>query len=238
MKKIILCLLFMSSAYTLFAQPEVVVDPNATARALPGNFKAIKISGGIDLYLSQSAETAIAVSALEERFKEGIKTTIENNILHIYYDGEKKWNSQKKKLRVYVSFKDLESLNASGACDVVVSGSIAVPSLVLQMSGACDFKGKLAVDKLSLNLSGASDVIVSGTANTVKIESSGASDVKGYELVTEYCTARASGASDINITVNRELNASASGASNIHFKGNGLIKDIQNSGSSKIARKG
>lgn len=238
MKKIIICLLLLSSAFTLFAQSEIVVDPNATARALPGNFNAIKISGGIDLYLSQSAEAAIAVSASEERFKEGIKTVVENNILHIYYEGEKKWNAQKKKLKVYVSFKDLESLHASGACDVLVSGSIAVPSLVLQLSGACDFKGKLAVDKLSLNLSGASDVIVSGTANTVKIESSGASDVKGYELVSEYCTARASGASDINITVNRELNANASGASNIHFKGTGLIKDIQNSGSSKVARKG
>jgi len=238
MKKIILCLLFMSSAYTLFAQPEIVVDPNATARALPGNFKAIKISGGIDLYLSQSDQAAIAVSASEERFKEGIKTTVENNMLHIYYEGDKKWNSQKKKLKVYVSFNNLEKLHASGACDVVVSGSITVPSLVLQLSGACDFKGKLAVDQLSLNLSGASDVIVSGTANSVKIESSGASDVKGYELVTDYCTARASGASDINITVNKELNATASGASNIHFKGNGLIKGIQNSGSSKVEKKG
>ncbi len=238
MKKFILYLLMFISANTLFAQPEIVVDPNATARALPGSFNAIKISGGIDLYLSQSAEAAIAVSAAEERFKDGIKTTVENNMLHIYYEGDKKWNSQKKKLKVYVSFSNLEKLHASGACDVLVSGSIAVPSLVLQMSGACDFKGKLAVDQLSLNLSGASDVIVSGTANTVKIESSGASDVKGYELVTEYCTARASGASDINITVNRELNSNASGASNIHFKGTGLIKDIQNSGSSKVARKG
>jgi hypothetical protein len=218
------------------AQNEIVVDPNASVRTVNGNFNAIKISGGMDLYLSQSDNEAVAVSASEERFKEGIKTNIENNVLNIYYEGEKKWNS-KKKLRVYVSFKNLEKLNAAGACDIVVSGSIAVSALSMQLSGACDFKGMVTVHTLNLNLSGASDVKISGTANTVKIESSGASDVKGYELATDYCNAKASGASDINITVNKELNASASGASNINFKGTGLIKEIQNSGSSKISRK-
>jgi hypothetical protein len=93
------------------------------------------------------------------------------------------------------------------------------------------------VNTLKLNLSGASDVRVSGTADKVDIESSGASDVKGYELVTDYCNAKASGASDINITVNKELNAHASGASDIYFKGTGLIRNFHSSGSSSVSRK-
>jgi len=236
MKKIFFVLAVMFLASATRAQNEIVVDPNASVRTVNGNFNAIKISGGIDLYLSQSDNEAIAVSASEERFKEGIKINIENNVLNIYYEGEKKWNS-KKKLRVYVSFKNLEKLNAAGACDIVVSGSIAVPALSVQLSGACDFKGMVTVTTLNLNLSGASDVKISGTANTVKIESSGASDVKGYDLVTDFCNAKASGASDINITVNKELNASASGASDIYFKGSGLIRDVHSSGASNISRK-
>jgi Putative auto-transporter adhesin, head GIN domain len=237
MKKIffVLAVIFFASATR--AQNEIVVDPNASVRTVNGNFNAIKISGGMDLYLSQSDNEAIAVSASEERFKEGIKTNIENNVLNIYYDGEKKWNSQKKKLRVYVSFKNLEKLNASGACDIVVSGSIAVSALSMQLSGACDFKGMVKVNTLKLNLSGASDVKISGTANTVDIESNGASDVKGYDLVTDFCNAKASGASDINITVNKELNANANGASDIHFKGSALIRDMHSSGASNISRK-
>ncbi len=242
MKKIWLFLLVFMAANISRAQNEsdsfrIVVDPNATERTVSGHFKAIKISGGIDLYLSQSDKEAIAVSAAEEKFKEGLKTVIENDVLKIYYDGDKKWNSQKKKLRVYVSFKNLESINASGACDLVVSGHIAVTSLVMELSGACDFKGMVKVDALKLHLSGASDVRISGTASTVDIESSGASDVKGYELVTDVCNAKASGASDINITVNKELNANASGASDIYFKGTGLIKNMHSGGASTISRK-
>jgi len=237
MKKVFFLLLIFISSAVAFAQNEIVVDPNASVRTVSGNFNAIKVSGGINVYLSQSADEAVAISAAEEKFKDGIKTVIDNGTLNIYYEGDKGWNKKDRKLRVYVSFKNLEKINTSGACDVLVSGTIAVTSLDIQLSGACEFKGKITVDKLKLNLSGASDVKISGKANTVDIESSGASDVKGYELVTDYCNAKASGASDINITVNKELNANASGASEIYFKGTGLIKDMQSSGASNISRK-
>ena len=88
-----------------------------------------------------------------------------------------------------------------------------------------------------MNLSGASDVSISGTASVVNIESSGASDVKAFDLVTDMCTAKASGASDVNITVNKELNAHASGASDIYYKGSAVIKDMQSSGASNVGRK-
>jgi Putative auto-transporter adhesin, head GIN domain len=237
MKKIFLLMLVCFTASLVVAQNEIVVDANASTRTLSGNFNRIKVSGGIDLFLSQSDNEAVAVSASEERFKEAIKTEIDNGTLKIYYDGDKSMSLKNRKLRVYVSFKNLEKLNASGACDVLVSGSITVESLDLQLSGACDFKGKVKVNTLKLDLSGASDVSISGIANTVDIESSGASDVKGYDLVTDYCNAKASGASDINITVNKELNASASGASDIYFKGSGLIKNIHSSGASSVSRK-
>ncbi len=237
MKKIFLFLLVFVAAKLTWAQNEIVVDPNATIRTVSGNFNTIKISGGIDLYLSQSDNEAIAVSATEEKYKNAIKTTVENGVLKIYYERDKSWKLKDMKLRAYVSFKNLEKIDASGACDVIVSGSITVPSLDMQLSGACDFKGIVKVNTLKLNLSGASDVKISGTANTVDIESSGASDVKGYDLVTDVCNAKASGASDINITVNKELNAHASGASDIYFKGSALIKDMHSSGASTISRK-
>lgn len=236
-KKIFVFFLFAITIYPAWAQNILVVDPNASVRSLEGNFNVIKVSGGIDLYLSQSAEVAIAVSAADEKFKNGIITTIENNTLKIYYDGDKSLRLRDRKLKAYVSFKNLEKINASGACDIIVTGSIAVTNLEMQLSGACDFKGMVNVKSLKIDLSGASDVKISGTANTVDIESSGASDVKGYELVTDVCNAKASGASDINITVNKELNAHASGASDIFYKGDAVIKEIRSSGSSTVSRK-
>ncbi len=140
-------------------------------------------------------------------------------------------------MKAYVSFAQLQKLEASGASDIVIAGEIKVPSLFIKLTGASDLKGRVSVNSLTMDLSGASDIRISGTATEVVIECSGASDVKGYDLISDICTAKASGASDINITVNKELNANASGASDIYFKGTGVIKSNQVSGVSNISRK-
>lgn len=237
MKRVFLFFIVCCSVLSTNAQNDIVIDSNASVRTLTGQFDAIKVSGGIDLYLSQSDNAAIAVSASDEKFKEGIKTVIEDGTLKIFYKGEVSWFKKSRKLRAYVSFKNINKLIASGACDVVVADSLNVSTLVIEMSGASRFTGKLKADVLKLDLSGASDAKISGTAGTLVVEGSGASDVKGYDLVTNICKVNVSGASDVYITVNNELSAKATGASSVKFAGPGLIRDIHTSGASSIARK-
>jgi hypothetical protein len=236
MKQIFVMIAIICAGATANAQNDIVVDANASVRTISGNFDAIKVSGGIDLYLSQSDNIAVAVSASDENYKEGIKTIIESGILRIFYEGEKSWSKKDRKLRVYISFSELKKIDASGACDVFVVGSITGNALTLHMSGACDFSGMVKVNTLDINLSGASDAKISGTAKTINIKSSGASDIKAYDLVTDVCNANVSGASDVNITINSELTASASGASDIKYKGNGVIKEKHSSGASSISK--
>jgi Putative auto-transporter adhesin, head GIN domain len=236
MKQIFLILAIVFAVFTANAQNDIVVDPNASIRTVAGQFDAIKVSGGIDLYLSQSDNVAVAVSAANENYKEGIKTVVEDGTLRIFYEGEKSWNRKDRKMRAYVSFSDLKKIEATGACHVVVAGTVTTATLVLHMSGACEFSGMVKVNTLDINFSGASDAKISGTATTVNIKSSGASDVKAFDLVTDFCNANVSGASDIHITINTELTASASGASDIKYKGNGVIKEKHSSGASSISK--
>ena len=238
--KNIFCLLFFITAimFSAEAQKQFVVDANAEMRSLNGSFNKIKVSNAINLYLSQSSTESIAVSASEDKFKAGIKTVVENNVLKIYYDGERSWSGRNRKMKVYVSFKNIDELQASGASDIIVAGTLEVQNLSLNLSGASDFKGDIKANTLSLNLSGASDVTISGTVKQLNIESSGASDVKGYELTADICNASVSGASDVNITVNKELTAHASGASSVNYKGDAVIKDMHSSGASSINKRG
>ena len=115
MKKILLSIIVLTFFFITKAQKAFVNDANAEQRTLNGSFNAIKISGGIDLYLPQYEIESIAVSASEEKYKEGIKTVVDNNTLKIYYDGDGSWGGGNKKMKVYVSFKNLERLQASGA---------------------------------------------------------------------------------------------------------------------------
>lgn len=235
MKKLHVLLIALLVSAGVYAQQ--VNDPNAEVRPA-SNYHGISVSNAFDVYLTQGNEEAVAVSAAETKHRERIKVEVKNGILHIGYENEGKmsWGNGNKKLKAYISFKQIDKLNVSGACDVFVTGTLKADELSISQSGASDLKGKLDVNKLTIDLSGASDMMVTGTASQVSIEASGASDFKGYDLVTETCNAQASGASDIKITVNKELSAHASGASDVRYKGNGVIRDIRSSGSSSVSK--
>ncbi len=213
-------------------------DPNVEVRNLSG-FTSIKISNAIDLYLTQSNDEVVAVSADKLAYREHIKTSVDGGVLKIWYentgDGFKMGN---RKLKAYVSVKTLSRLHASGACDVMISGTLTGEELAMEMNGASDFKGKLDYKSVDLKLNGASDASITGKVTNLRVHANGASDLKGYDLESEHCVADANGASDIKITVNKELSARASGASGIYYKGEGVIRDIKSSGASSISKRG
>jgi hypothetical protein len=222
MKKIVACLLFAPLAIVALGQ-KTVNDPNAEKRNLSG-FHAVEVSSGIDLYLSQGQETVV-ISAVEAKYRDKIKTQVRDGVLKIWY--ESNWTDRgDKKLKAYVSFKDLDMLGASGGSDIYVDGTISVSKLSLHMSGGSDFDGKVSLDEMKVDCSGGSDAKISGNAKNLFVIASGGSDFKGYELITENCTVDASGGSDVFITVNKELNVNSSGGSDVFYKGNGAIRNL------------
>ena len=238
MKKIQVMLMGILVSTVLFAQ--TINDANAEPRNLSG-FHVIKISNAFTVYISQGNEDAVAISASKAEYREKIITKVENGVLIIRFDDDKKfwkgWNGDKTKLKAYISIKKIDRLDVSGACDVFFEEGISSEDLTVRLSGASDLKGKIDAKKLSFDISGASDATISGNAAELSVEASGASDFKGFDMTTNYCTAEASGASSVNITVNKELNAKASGASSVRFKGEGLIRDIKTSGASHVTLK-
>lgn len=239
MKRIIFFLIGLLSLGPLLAQKTVINDPNAEVRSVKG-YHGIEVSSAIDLYLSQGDQETVAVSAADIKWRDRIRTVVENGILKISLENKGWiWTSGGKKMKAYISFTTLDKLVASGASDVYVDGAITGDNLYINLSGASDFKGAVKVNELKINQSGASDVHITGTvAGLTTIMSSGASDVKGYELATANCTAHISGASDVRITVNKELNVHASGASSVYYKGDAVIREMHSSGASSVSKKG
>jgi hypothetical protein len=235
MKQFFITLFITTLATAGFAQQTVFNDANAQKRDVSG-FHAIQISSAIDLFLSQGNEEGVAVSSGDVKFRDNIHTEVKDGVLRIWYQNTGRLSFGNRKLRAYVSVKNIDKLEASGSSDVLVSGTLSSGSFDLKLSGASDFKGTLAAGSLKVDISGASDVTVRGTANALSIDASGASDFKGYDLVTQTCDIRASGASDVKITCDKELNANASGASDVHIKGNGVIRNMHSSGASSVKK--
>ncbi|MFT3679738.1 MAG: head GIN domain-containing protein [Ferruginibacter sp.] len=227
MKQIILSLLTIISL-NVFAQDAVIKDDNAEKRTLQGSFTAIKVSNGIDLYLTQGDEESLAVSASDPKYMEGFKTVVEGNTLKIYYDSNKfNWmNTGKRKLKAYVSFKTLERLDGSSGAEVHVSGAIKSGSLKMDFSSGANFNGQVDVAALDVEQSSGAEVTATGKSDKLVVSVNSGAMFKGFDLQTEYCDAKASSGAGVRINVNKEINAKANSGGGIQFKGAGGIKDL------------
>lgn len=254
----------------------VVHDDNAQVRNV-GSFNKIRISSAISLYLSQGKEQAVAVSSTDADATGRIKTEVNNGTLKIYVENGvwNGWNWSNKHLKAYVTFTDLQMLDASGACNVELTDPITVSdfklvlsgasnmkgdikggdinfdlngasnakinstgtSFIASQSGASNFKGEINSAKISFDINGASVADIDGSTTNLVVNTSGASNFKGGDLEAVNCKIEATGASSANINVSKDIDATATGASSIHYSGGASLSRVDVSGGSTVKKK-
>jgi Putative auto-transporter adhesin, head GIN domain len=237
MKKAILACFIVCTAYFAIGQDKVINDANAQKRTV-GSFHAIRAEDGIDLYITQGSEEAVAVSAASVKYRDKIRTEVRDGVLRIYVEEGFNFSLHERKMKAYVSVKVLDAIHGSGGSDVYMKEGVKADNFRLSLSGGSDFYGKITATKLSADLSGGSDVHINGSVVTLNVSASGGSDFKGYELTADNVTINASGGSDAQLTVNKELVAEVSGGSDIDYKGSGVVRNVSSSGSSSINKRG
>ncbi len=237
MKKIFLSFIALLSLQ-LFAQEVVLNDANAEKRTLAASFSAITVSDGIELFLTQGGSESVAVSASDAKYIERLKTEVVDGTLKIYYDNKAMvWNSnEKRKLRAYVSFKNLEQLKGSSGSDVKMKSVLAVDNLKMHFSSGAQFTGELDVKELEVSQNSGSEVITTGKVDNLKTDLSSGAIFKGYDLSVNFCDAKASSGGEVRITVNKELAAKASSGGSIRYKGDGVVKDINVSSGGSVKK--
>jgi len=257
MKKIAL-FAFLLIGFTAQAQTKmgVIYDENVQVRKLP-YFTSIRVSNSIELYISQSNKTEVAVSAKTDEYKNRIITEVVGGTLIIRmadnYSRWWKWGNEDYRIKAYVSVNELYALTASGATNVKIvnglsseklkinlsgasdlKGDIKAGTLMTELSGASNFKGTVQAEAFSVKSYGACDIEVGGSGDDLIVDVSGASSVKMYDYMVKAASVEASGASSIKLNVSGMLKASATGASSIDYKGNPSQKNLKSAGASSV----
>lgn len=213
----------------------VVSDPNAQFRSV-ADFHGIKASGGIEILLTKASQPGAVVSNTINNNNDLIKTEVRNGILNIYAENLSIFRG-KGRLKVYVGYTTLQSIKASGACDIKFADQLKADRFDIDISGACNLKGNIESEKLVVALSGASEIKITGTATELKLTCSGASDFKSPDFAVQSCVAEISGASDARLKVSESLKVNATGASNFYYSGTPAKTDITKSGASDVVRR-
>jgi hypothetical protein len=226
----------LKSLVLLLATTLSYMNVNAQSRNVAvKSFNSIGVSSGIDLYLTQGTTETITIKGDEDLIKDVV---VEQNgtAINIKYKDGVNWGRlfKNQSIKVYVNFKALKGLAASGGSDVFTQNVLKATDFSVAASGGSDLKLNLNCTNFSLSISGGSDADLTGRAENMSLNATGGSDVDAYDFTVNNARVSTGGGSDVNINVNKSLEVSAGGGSDLHYKGNAALKKTNSSKSSDV----
>jgi hypothetical protein len=233
MKK--LPLILLSLFLLSFNEFSIAGSEKTEDRKLSG-FSSVKVSSGIDLFLSMGDAESVKVVA-DEDIIDNVKTEVENGTLKIYmkFKGfNLNWNRTHK---VYVALKSLENLDASSGTDVIAENVMKGNRIKISASSGSDVKLKLEYDDIQIDSSSGSDAELTGTCNTLKASSSSGSNITAPDLKSKKCHVSASSGADAVVYVSEELEADASSGGDVRYLGIPRSKNINESSGGDVTGK-
>jgi hypothetical protein len=237
MKRIFLSLLFAAGFSGMLVAQKTINDAHAEKRNV-GSFHGVEVATGIKLILSQGNTEEVAVSASTTEFRDNIVTKVENGILKIHYNYELKINrnKEKKELKAYVSYKNLDFLEANTGAEVEIEGVLKAPSLKMKANTGGVINGDINISELDVNQNTGSVITISGETGKLEVEGSTGSIFRGTDLKTPECNATASTGAGIYITVQKELNVKANTGGYIKYKGDAGIREIKTNTGGSVSK--
>lgn len=202
-------------------------------------FEGINAGGVFEIELQKSSSESVVVEADQEVI-EYVSATVNRGVLKLTLESSKmpsRLQKNMKGIKVYISIKELSSLDISGAAKLSSQSTFNPKTLSLEVSGAANI-GKLSVKSESIKVtqSGAASLFLEGSSENAVVDITGATKTTMNFEVGEL-KLNGSGASKLDFNGKiRSGKISFSGAVNSTLKGVGadnLIIDM--SGASNIS---
>lgn len=206
-----------------------VVKKTRTAEACSG----VRVSTGIDVYLSQGSKPSLEVEA-DENLHEYIVTEYKDGVLHVYTDANIRSADSKK---VYVTMPEVSSVSTSSAGDVIGVTPVKTDNLKLNSSSAGDIKLEVTAKSVDANASSSGDITLSGVSDMLDATLSSAGNLNAFDLKVREAEVSASSAGDADVFVTERLTARASSAGDINYKGDPKYIDAHSSSAGGVHRK-
>jgi hypothetical protein len=240
MKTNVLTLTLFSLVILLFScevfDEQVKPSRDITTRSeLFEEYNVIEASHAFQVYVTFSDTEEVIEIEANDNLHQYIEVEKVNNKLHIGLKNNVSVRGTAT-LNAYISTRFVDAYAASGASKIILESPLDAENMNINLSGASRFYGDIQTSDLFADVSGASKMNISGSSDFFHVEASGASVCKDYGFVTDNLHADISGASSIMLTVQNEIEVEASGASNLSYKGSGVVVYQDISGASSVKK--
>lgn len=226
------CLLVIVSSCDYIGGKRIHGNGNNVAQSRnTGKFNSLDVSGAIDVYVKQDSNQSVKVET-DENLQEYVEVYESNGVLVV--SPKDNYNlDPSHKIKVFITAPSFRVIDVSGASTITSENKlVSSESLDIDLSGASEAKVDLKTPRINTEVTGASTITLTGETKDLNVVGSGASGAKCFDLMTENTTVDISGASSAEVFASVKLDAQASGASEVKYRGNPAITQDINGASS------
>lgn len=232
----IVAIFLTSCNFDLNFGPGVIGDGNVTTktREVTSEFQKIKVSRGIDVFLTQGNGFSLEVEA-DENLHNVITTEFDedNNMLRISANENIKSSKAQK---VILTVKDISSINTTSGSHVYSETGLNVDNLTISSTSGSHIDLDVDTSTLRINTTSGAGIDISGTTEKLNVAATSGSYIKANNLKSESTTVSATSGANITVNTTKELKASATSGASIKYEGNPEKVD-KNSGVSGSIKK-
>ncbi|MCX7550095.1 head GIN domain-containing protein [Xanthomarina sp. F2636L] len=200
-------------------------------RTLEGSFNSVKVSRGLDLYLTQSDTESLTVEA-DENLHEIITTSIENDVLLISATENIGRSTSKK---IMLNFKNLHAIKSTSGSDVFSTNTIYTDEIELKATSGSDMELHIESKSITCYSTSGSDIELTGKTDNFIAEATSGSAIEADNMITESAQIKATSGADIVVNTSK-LIAKATSGGDIRYLGNPEILEKSDGVSGSIKK--
>ena len=234
-----LVIIFLSIVFSGCEKDDIRVVPSdqiSTRTHTITAFEELNISDPFQVYISFSTTGQELQIEANDNLHSFIEVKQDGEELSIKLDDDVNLTDGTAVLKVYLTTNDIRKIEAQGAAKVYLQDHWYEDHAEVELTGASSLEGALTSSKLTADLTGASNLIIEGSTEDFDLEATGASNMSGFDFATNKFKADLTGGCRVELTVHEELRVKASGASEVRYRGNGVVQSQDLSGGSVIIR--
>lgn len=197
------------------------------------DFNRLKVSTGIDVKLSQGNSHRVIIKANEDIIDD-VESEVVGGTLKLYVDRNWFWGGATVKAEI--TFVELNSIDVSAGSDVESDGLLTFEDLEIEASSGSDLRLNLEAYDVKLRTSSGSDANLRGAARNFEARASSGSDISAYDFEVENAILECSSGSDVKANVSRTMKVKASSGSDIHYRGDPELLEVNTSSGADLTK--
>lgn len=197
------------------------------------NFNQIKVSRGMNVYISEGNETTVLVKA-DENLLEVIETEINGNVLKVTCSA----NIRKAKVKkVFITVPNLKAIEAFAGSNIYSETVLNFDELEVSASAGSNVTLEINSDNTNASASAGSNLKLKGKTNSFIAKASSGSNIKANDLRTTNSEAKVNSGANIWVLVKNNFKGNANSGGNVFYYGNPSSTDINRSSGGNVIKK-